>query len=71
MLTASTGGGRPRRIADGVDQLRHGLRASFRRSLRQTAPVAFSGPLAGLFDQRVQAQLVELNTVLASRVSRP
>src|SRR5215212_945082 len=53
-------------IADDLEQLGHDLRASFNRSVRQMAPVTFSGPLAGLFDRRLQAHLVELNTILAS-----
>jgi Transglycosylase SLT domain len=53
-------------IADGLEQLGHDLRASFNRSVRQLAPVTFSGPLASLFDRRLQAHLVELNTILAS-----
>lgn len=55
-----------REIADDLDRLGHELRASFNASVRRVAPVRFSGPLAQLFDRRLQAHLTELNAILAT-----
>jgi hypothetical protein len=38
----------------------------FNRAVRTIAPVTFSGPVAALFDCRLQAHLTELNAILAS-----
>jgi Transglycosylase SLT domain len=55
-----------REIANDLDAIGHDLRAAFNRSVRHMAPVTFSGPLAALFDKRLQAHLTELNTILAT-----
>lgn len=55
-----------REIANDLDAIGHDLRAAFNRSVRHMAPVTFSGPLATLFDKRLQAHLTELNTILAT-----
>lgn len=55
-----------REIANDLDAIGHDLRSAFNRSVRRMAPVTFSGPLATLFDKRLQAHLTELNSILAS-----
>lgn len=53
-------------IADDLEELGHELRSVFNRAVRTIAPVTFSGPVAALFDRRLQAHLTELNAILAS-----
>jgi hypothetical protein len=53
-------------IADDLEQVGHELRSVFNRAVRTVAPVTFSGPVAALFDRRLQAHLTELNAILAS-----
>jgi soluble lytic murein transglycosylase-like protein len=53
-------------IADDLDQLGHELRSAFNKAVRTIAPVTFSGPVAQLFDRRLQAHLTELNAILAT-----
>lgn len=53
-------------IADDLEQLGRELRAAFNRAVRTIAPVTFSGPVAQLFDRRLQAHLSELNAILAT-----
>lgn len=55
-----------REIADDLDELGHELRSTFNRAVRTIAPVTFSGPVAALFDRRLQSHLTELNAILAS-----
>jgi hypothetical protein len=53
-------------IADDLEQLGHELRSGFNRAVRTIAPVAFSGPVAQLFDRRLRAHLAELDAILAT-----
>jgi hypothetical protein len=53
-------------IADDLDELGQELRSVFNKAVRTVAPVTFSGPVAQLFDRRLQAHLSELNAILAS-----
>lgn len=55
-----------REIAEDLDQVAHELRSAFNASVRRTAPVTFSGPVARLFDRRLRTHLTELNAILAS-----
>lgn len=55
-----------REIADDLEQLGHELRSVFNRAVRTIAPVTFAGPVAQLFDRRLQAHLTELNAILAT-----
>ncbi|HEV7655305.1 MAG TPA: transglycosylase SLT domain-containing protein [Mycobacteriales bacterium] len=55
-----------REIADDLDQVGHELRTEFNKAVRTIAPVTFSGPVAQLFDRRLQAHLSELNAILAT-----
>jgi hypothetical protein len=55
-----------REIAGGLEQVGHELRSAFNKAVRTIAPVTFSGPVAQLFDRRLQAHLTELNAILAS-----
>lgn len=54
-----------REIADDLEEIGHELRSTFNRAVRTIAPVTFSGPVAKLFDRRLQAHLTELNAILA------
>jgi hypothetical protein len=53
-------------IADELERLGHELRSDFNTAVRTIAPVTFSGPVAQLFDRRLQAHLAELSAILAT-----
>jgi hypothetical protein len=55
-----------REIAGELERVGHELRSAVNRAVRTIAPVRFTGPVATLFDRRLQAHLRELNAILTT-----